>query len=292
MLSEAYGLGLFTERDHLSLSNTLRLHGNFLTDSVTGARHHLHPLATASIKRLSQGVIFHKWLLFMLDEQLSTDEITEIISFVNRIGGFVINSRKFAHLGVLKTRPRYWLRAAFPSVLYRHPATIGSLFRSSLKFMTPVAALICVWNFFLYFTNLINFTTGIWSAISLYLLMSISLFAHELAHITVANHVGQPAVIVGGGLRFGVLHGPLTQRQETILSASGPLSGVTVSIIVGAIIYLISHQQIVILVAGVVSVLNLLSLLPLSSDGRSLRGWLLNPMLRAWSRKSRSGGHV
>lgn len=256
MLGIRYGFGLFAERDYLRLSDDLNLTDSHLLDMVTGDRHRLHPLAIAALRPMKRGVVFHKWLLFMLGEELALAEVAEIVRFVNQIGGFRVERR--------------WHKL-FTPLISRRPASIRSLALAALAFMAPVILALTLLMGMLYASRMLILSDTVWLGVSLGLMLAISLFFHELAHITVAKRSNRPAVIVSGRLRIGVLHGKLTPKEEAVSAVSGALAGITVSVLSTASLWLISQKPVVILSGAGVVLFNLLSLLPLNSDGRSLK---------------------
>ena len=270
MISSVYGLGLFVESDYVSLSPSFHVERGFLIDKVTGARHRLNYLAEASLRKLSKGVIFHRWVIFMLDEQLSTSEITEIILFVNDVGGFYVDSCRRARAKLYFQRIKNRLLGFSCTVGVRNEPTLAGLINaiwspSQLLLISSGATALL-----LLASNLIAPTQVLTGLLSFNLLVSTSLFMHEYFHMWCAKRNKVGSVIFHKGLRLGIIHKPLADKQELISSVGGVASGILSVWALAGVLSILLEPSIPVLIASVITTGHVFSLIPIYGDGRSL----------------------
>jgi hypothetical protein len=262
-----YNLGLLMESDVVSLSSDMTVAECRLLDQTSGAVHRLHPLAETAIRRLGKRLLFHRWLLYMLDEQLSPDEITEIIFFLNRIGALNVERSPSGKLRSLTLKVRNLLLGSRPAVLARRtPASVSGIITSALILVIPLVFISVLLMFIMSASGFSSFDSAFYYTVSFIVLVWLSTAAHEIAHYVYARN-GNP-MIFRRGLKIAILHQELSQSRNLLSAVSGPLAGVGLSLLIGVGMSGVVGSQVIWLTGCLVALFHLFNLFPLYSDGR------------------------
>lgn len=261
--------GAFAESDILSLSAGLRIKGKVLADDATGRHHIMESRAAELIILLSNGVQGDAWLRKANDLKIKGEELDEIISFLDTIAGLSIRRGKILDL----KRYEYRLRV----ILYRLP-TRGRSSRGSADFdgilqmvilaSLPVVLASLFVSFLMYGTGLFNANKIIMLYVQFNVTVIASLSLHEYIHSFFANSQTH-RVLIRRGLRIGILHKPLSPRNELLSSLLGPLGGALLCYGIALGVGLVVGSE-ALLVGYVCMAFHFSSWLPFYGDGKQL----------------------
>ncbi len=267
--------GLLSGSDILSLPGSLRINSSYLLDDIVGARHQLDPRVAqllASISVISVAELFKKAPAF----NLSNSDIAEILIFLNSISGLDVRRRWLLKLKMAASYYWSWVVGVkIVQLASRYPATYGRLAKTAVWSVVPVAMASVTSSALLFAAGFISLPGAVNIAGIFIVILVLSLFFHEAAHLFMARRAGVPSVITRRGLRIGILHCRLNWRSETASALAGSLAGLAVSVLVGLIMLPISSFAF--FIGILVGLFNVISLLPFYGDGRALR--------QAWSNR-------
>lgn len=269
--------GLMKEGDLLSLSPSLSIEANSLVDLSNGARHMLIRISEGAIKSLKSPIIARSWIAEMQNSEITTDQISEIICFLNSIGAIEIRRSYISGIRFECERLKFRLFGVrLITIARRRPSNFRGLNKSIFNALAPVIALIFV-------TGLLEFGAGFGIDIFLYgnsifiTCLWCSTFVHEYIHILFSKDKGYRPIVLQRGLRIGILHRTLSIARGTASALSGPLVGFLVAVAIAVVTLLISSQLLLAVFAMSVAFFHLLSWLPNYGDGqailKSIRGY-------------------
>ncbi len=267
-----YALGLFGENDYLSLSPSLSVDRRKLYDHATGAKHQLHPLAEDSISRLAKGVIFHKWLIHMLEEQLTIDEIGDIIFFLNGIGAISVKRSFRDSFIIVIRRAKAQLKGfSTPALGKRSHFCLTKMLAGILAAMKILAVAAVINALLLYISGFAGWADSLIILIVFLTIILLSTLGHEYGHALVITDSKENLYILQRGMRLSVLHRRLKPHQETRVSLAGPAVGAATAIFIGCASYALLRSPVYLWVGSAIAISHLFSLLPIYSDGLSLK---------------------
>jgi hypothetical protein len=245
----ALSSGILIEGDYLSLADGVHVQLDHLVDDANGARHQLHPLAVEALESLAAGTEAKSWLVSMLELGLSPAQITEMLAFLGSVAALRIRRTPMGTLRHLSHRAHTLaLGVRLAPVARRWPATPSGLLIACTRALLPL--LIALTAVGLLWSVAFSAAATLW----------VSVVIHEAAHCL---PIQSRSAILQRGLRLGVLHPLLPARANLISALAGPLCGAAAAMILtpGAL-------------GGLIALLHLASLLPISNDGRVLaRHW-------------------
>lgn len=262
--------GLFTEGDLVSLSGDLVVSRGRLIDVSNTAQHQLHPKAE---KVLSYIQTEHK-VEYFIDAMdlfgMTASQISEIILFINSIGGFEVSRSIIPDVQLAVKRCVHRLCGfRLQTISRRSSANIWGLSKLLSRAILPVIFLVTA-------TGLIEFGANL--SVEVYLVANIifvtclwvSTLVHELIHIKFARLFTNRVTVLQRGLRIGILHLQTPRRNELLSAFAGPISGMFVAVLVAYGCY--SFDQLVAMVYMVaIALFHLLSWLPAYGDGKTIK---------------------
>lgn len=264
--SFAQSLGLVVESDTLSLSTGLRVQNNMLIDNANGARHLLHPKASSVVAVLQSPIRYSEWCLVIRKYALKDNELFEIISFLDSIGGLRVERSKVVAFGILIRRCAFRIRGIkLPNPAHRFSSTpkslLTALFLASFPLLLIVLAL-CALSL-----GLPEYKTVIGGNVITLFTVLFSTYIHEFVHIAIAN--SSSAVVLQRGLRLGVLHAELSRSRELLSAILGPLAGILAAGLIGQFFALLNMDNMQ-WFAYIVMLFHVVSWLPTYGDGMAV----------------------
>jgi hypothetical protein len=263
--------GLLAEGDLVSLSAGLRVEGGKLTDSVNGAGHQLMAPADRALMLVAMPADAGVWLTHMRALGMSQQQASQIISFLNRIGALRISRPLSAKLSVLGGHVALLINGTRPILLTRRlPLSVFGLAIGATLALAPVFAASIVVMLLLYGAGIGNgwletiATTGgfaLWAGV----------FAHEAGHAIVLRYAGAEGAVLQQGMRLGIIHGLLERKLGIACALAGPAAGLIISVLALGWAAIITGRHELWALAAIMGAFHLLSLLPASADGQTLR---------------------
>lgn len=101
-------------------------------------------------------------------------------------------------------------------------------------------------------------------------LFTISMFAHEKAHLYLLNKYGQSSIVLRGFLRLGIVHKKMGRRQELNVAIIGPAAGICVAMF-AVLANVLLAEELLALIGCIVAILHLLSFVPWYGDGKTIK---------------------
>ena len=260
--------GLLLEGDLIALSTDLKVRGSQLHDAATGARHQLHPLAVRALHLLGVQRPAGQWFDRCVVLGMTPAEITEIMLFLNRIGGLERDRRPWPAVVAGGAYLTAWSAGLRPvRFVRRHELRLSSIFASSARVLIPLQLAITATCFLAYGAGVPAWLAAVgWLAGGA--LMWISLVAHELSHALIIQRLGQPGAILRRPFAVGILH-PATPPRTELWLATRPLVGATAGLGAAWLVAASLTQPWLMTVGWLVAGFHLANLLPMYSDGRS-----------------------
>lgn len=266
----AQSLGLVNESDYISLSPSLRIEGNILYDQANGARHIIRSSARTLLGDIRRGSSVTVLADHASLQGVTTRRLTEMILFLDSIGGLEVLRSRNASIRHAVMRTGYKLKGIslrtqgrrFPASLAGLVHAVGNTTQPILNMLIIVAVLSFGANMQPEFYLLGNVTF----LIALYL----STITHEYAHIMFARKSGVAPVILQRGLRIGVIHTRQSGELELVSSVVGPLSGAFSAMVIALLVSLVPTGQTAAALALLVAIFHLISWLPSYGDGREI----------------------
>jgi small-conductance mechanosensitive channel len=246
--------GLFAPHDLISLHSSLQLEGNRLIDQVNDARHRVSEPVVPALRALSAPIEAEEWLAQLHDLELGQAQTVQLVNTLAGLGAFTIRRSWRDTLRQPFIRLVLRRHGLTPAVaLQRRALTPLALFTTTARSLAgtwlALVAAVLVWSLLYPEAWLIGLRGGV--------ALWLSVLAHEAAHAWPLRRL-QP-MILQGGWHMGLLHRRDTPSREIVSAVSGPLAGA-----LACVILLPAPWA----TAGVI--LHLLSLLPQTSDGRTL----------------------
>ena len=268
----AFSKGLLVEGDLVSLPTDLAIKEPFLCDQATGAKHRLHPLAVQALTSLSQGpVAVEEWIGEMRGKGLKKSEITEIISFLNMIGGLQVKRHLRSSWQFLIMQMNGLLFGMWPVATARRlPATLKGVGLAVAYALAPVLTLSIPVAVLAYEAGIIAYRQFLYEVPFVLFLTYLSTVAHEAAHVLVLRLFSFQPIVMQRGMRVAVLHPPLSAGRGVFVALSGPLSGALAALVLCYVAAGYSRREELIYCGAVVAFFHCLSLVPLYGDGRAL----------------------
>jgi len=260
--------GMLTEDDQVSLAAGMEIVDGSLADRAVGARHRLHPLAAQAIREIytEGGCDASSWYVSARGYGISAAQFVELVGFLYDIGGIRVRRRLPATARISRYRLRSLAQGMTPEWLPRRfPATWLGVCGAATRFMGTLV--VCAGLLCLLVVILQGQSPRLISYVLLFLAtMWVGIVAHEATHVLIIRKYGGSAVMLQRGLRLGVLHRPLSRKQELCSALLGPIAGV----VVAALLSVIEHSRLLLFINAAVAVLQLLALLPGYGDGNIL----------------------
>jgi len=264
--------GLVEGSDYLSLSRTMAIRGKFLVDTITGAQHTLHHKAVKSISLLEQPIPFELWRQYNRRLKVNEDNLTEIILFLNSIGGLVINRSKTSHTRITYRKIKWFTKGQMSLTLARRwPANLISIILVIVSTMRPLMLAVFLIAILAYGAN-VAIDYVVLSSISFLLIIWTSTVIHEQTHNYILSKFTNRKILLQRGLRLGILHKQLSTKVELASALLGPIAGVLASLSLGIILEIfLPRPTLFISIGTLVALFHLVSLLPTYGDGRVVR---------------------
>lgn len=268
--------GLIVEGDVVSLSPSLSIENNHLSDNATGSKHILHPKATTALQLLEKPISAIDWTTATKEIGLLPSELTQLFWFLNDIGGWEIN-RDYSN-----TLKKWWKRASMQllglrtqTYARRKKASLRNIAIMVIRSCLPIAFLSIVMLGLLYGANfpLNNFATML---VSFFVILITSTILHEYAHLVLSNNY-KSAVILQRGLRLGILHSHQDKQREIASSLFGPIVGILTAIFIGLILSVVGEAEYIFKIGCLVAVFQLTSWLPIYGDGQTIKRNIMTP---------------
>ena len=274
---------LLLENDVLSLTPQVLVKQSNLVDTRMGTTHVLHGHGQSIAQALSKGIEYHALIKLAEKHSVNSFQLHELLGFLNNIGGLQQRRVYTHHLQALYIKIRHLLLGIHYSPLcYRASGILRHVCLAVLRATTPVflasGVVATVW-----ISAGFGSSTIIAASYCL-LIFWLSLVTHECAHVQLLHKYRIPSDMLQIGMRLGVIHPRLTLRQEVRVSLTGPLAGITTSLLGGLLMLNVSLT----VFAGciIVSLLHLASLLPWYGDGHHLFKAIHQRIYREKSAKS------
>lgn len=258
------------EGDVVSLSPSLHVESYYLYDLTNGARHKLIDKSLVALRLLEYPIRASDWLTEMYENEILSDQISEMIIFLNSIGALNIKRTLISDIRSACMRFGYRLYGIrMVSFAKRRRSGFAGLNISILNAMVPVIILVLVTSILEYgagFKDQIYINGNIIFVICLWL----STAAHEYVHIRLSITNTVHPVVLQRGLRIGILHRPLSDSRGLVSALGGPLAGFLVALFIGAIVAIVGNQIVTASFALSVALFHLVSWLPVYGDGQAL----------------------
>lgn len=200
------------------------------------------------------------------------NEITDIISFLNSIGGFEVKRTKSSAWRLGWKRLTGIAFGLSPSSLScRRAASLRNIIYTVCRTCLPLASLSTVVGFLFYAAGFLSLLSAmVYTAVFLSLIL-LSTVIHEYTHAHLVKLAGRSMVILQRGMRLGILHQPLTKKQEALSAIAGPLAGGLSAVLAAAILSLVTTQGLIFSTGILVAIFHIVSLLPAYGDGQTIK---------------------
>lgn len=267
MKTHELSLGLLSEGDILSLSDTVCLKDGYLIDNSINAKHYLTKEAKYLINNLSNSVNLDN---LISSTELSKNQLIEILFFINNIGGLIIKRKIINRIKHIFYRTRLRL-SGIKLINYskRYKANIMGLLSSFALSFSIAVTVILLTLLLIYGANFSVYNYLINSSVFL-LSIIISSLIHEYTHVYFARKTHKNPVILVNGIRIGVLMNSNNKIIKLKSSFFGPLAGFLASIFISLMLFVLSYSIELSLISLLASLIHLLSLTPFYGDGKFL----------------------
>lgn len=262
-------LGLFDGADYLTLSSGVRIAGTVLFDEVTGAHHRLREPAPILVQHLQSGVTLQEWLDICRLHNVGRPRAIGVLLSLNQIAG-LYRKRSLTRIvpSTLRWLAIYRYGVVPQRLAKRYPGTYAGLLAAGSRATAPLAIVTFVACAALMLGGLPRGkSVGVMTFWLVVLI--VSTMAHEWAHWTIARRHGS-GCFVRRGLRLGVLHAPLPDKEERLSALLGPLTGLVVTTIFCGLLAAMKTPIDTIILLSSIAVFHLCSWLPIYGDGRTL----------------------
>jgi hypothetical protein len=204
---------------------------------------------------LAPGIEAGEWIARLRDQGADPVRISQIIQFINAIGGFRIRRAWYARAPhALHQLAAFCIGFRPLTFGRRYPASLLGFLAASFRALLPVLLAVPVVAALWYAAGATQVTTvALTGGIALWLSVAMHEYAHTLP--LKANH----RVIYQRGLRLGILHRRGRTRHEVLSALAGPVAGAVVALAIAPN-----------LAGWFLAVVHLSSLLPVHSDGRAM----------------------
>ncbi len=270
--------GVLVESDIVSLSTGLLLEPPLLIDSANGARHTLHPTAARALAHIAQPIAAGTWLRELDGLGVTAKQANEIISFLNDIGGLRVQHSILGSITFGLQRLGFYLqRVPLAKPAHRVPATIPGITYATARAMAPFALLFPSLAVLLYAIGLPLSTVLLLSVLAAATL-GISTVSHEYAHAAVLQGQARAsAAILQRGTRLGILHTKMGLKRELTSALLGPMVGCISAIVICGGAWLVTKQDVCLIVGILACIAHIFSLLPFYGDGKTIRDYIKDP---------------
>lgn len=241
-----------------------------LLDTALSAAHAINargiPLCVRLQKWTSLQVILQKAAHY----NLTTEEITDTLAFINSVGGLQVQRGYLQRLQAIYTILKHALCGVlYAPITWRRTVSWKTLILGLFRASWPVGcAAFCVLLLLTsahFISAAYAFSVGLYAA---YIFIA-SLFVHEYTHFNIIHKSTRSAFVLQQGMRIGLVHNTLSPQQERLSSLLGPIAG-SIFCLVSAIVALTIQQPIIAVVAIVMGGIHCSSLLPWYGDGATL----------------------
>jgi len=256
----------------LSLSSDLHAHSGrrFIIDRPLGIKHPVYAPGDQLIAKLSAGIRTDEFRKEARRLQITDSQYTELLGFINAIGGLVRKRRISAWPRAIYHQSKQLVLGVHYSILaWRRPASIHAILVGTVRASIPVPIAISLLCVFMQVTQVAPISLTAPVASCSFGIFVCSLWLHELAHVAVAQTNGMQAVVLQKGMRLGVVHGQMTAAAEICSAILGPFIGIAAALGLSALlgIYIPALSGF----GLIASTVQLGSLLPWYGDGQSLK---------------------
>jgi hypothetical protein len=259
----------FFDSDMLTLHRDIFIKNTKVLDRGLGLQHELQPQAAILLKALASATPYARLRQLTHSQVLTLDQLHELLGFFTA-SGCLLRHR------TMRQRIVAWGHMALGIIYGTHEHCV--LKRSSPTLNGLVHA-ICAAAFIPLFSSIC--LMAIWTVCnvdrSLVIPLSyalgtfwISLIIHELGHCVLLSMYGVKSRILYGPLRIGILHAPLTTKQDLRVALVGPLLGIGSCAIIALLALCIVGSPYAALASLGVSLVHLCSFLPWYGDGKSI----------------------
>lgn len=264
------------ESDILSLSPSFMITGKTLQDVPIGASHKLTPPADVILTALTYGITFRS--LHGLSEELGLHQIQllDILGFLNNAGALRRRRSLQGHIEAARYTVTYLVTGIIhPGVKWRQRFSAKVLAKATLIAIWPVEA--ALWTVATLGVAGGVISPGIGFIATLYGggLFLVSIYLHEYMHVLTLRGAKLKTDVQRSRLRLGLIHKPAPAKLEIKAALAGPAMGAFVCLPGIAIGLLVSAPSVWI-ASLMVMLVHLLSLLPMYSDGVTIRNALKN----------------
>jgi hypothetical protein len=257
------------DEDRLSLGPGLVVKSGALQDAVVGASHGLTDTGTAIMRFLAGGGNYAQLLQQAQHLGIKDLQLSELLGFLNTIGGLQVVRTNWRRASVLQA---WYLLTGFrfAPLAHRYEVSLLTLGIAILRATTPVFLAIGVVSGLIWVAGFASCLQILQLAGMTSVIFFASILAHEGAHVWLLHHAHIQANILQRGMHLGLIHAMPPRSVDILSSVSGPLAGALIGIIAAAYS---ARQSMPLpsLINIVISLLHIISLLPLYGDGQSLK---------------------
>lgn len=262
------------ESDILSLSPSFMVTGKTLQDVPIGAAHKLTPPADVILTALTYGITFRSLLGLSEELGLHQIQVLDILGFLNSAGAL---RRRRSIQGHVEAA-RYALTYAFtgvihPGITWRQRFSARALAKATLKAAWPVEAALGAVCTLGIAGRMVSPITGVAAALYSGTLFLCSIYAHEYMHVMLLRAANLKMDVRQSRLRLGIIHKPAPAKIEIKAALAGPAAG-TALCLPGIAIGLMLDVSAVWVASLCIALVHLLALLPMYSDGVTIRNAL------------------
>lgn len=270
MKSPTWSIGWCSESDEVSLSPSLILSVGYLVDTANGARHRIRLEAYKALRPLQKGMGGRAWSDHLQSLGLGDSAISEMVLFINNIGGFEVGRSAWSKIRQLFTRAGYFFIGTTLSIpARRFVADDRGLRRAVTHAVLPVALLSTIVMGLAWCAGLLTLAMSLSGALFIGLLW-LTTIAHEYAHIALAGKQ-QGVVVLQRGLRIGVLHKSLSPAKELASALVGPLTGAVTAVAIGVLLSMFTGLVHGLELGFLIAAFHIYSWSPSYGDGKVIR---------------------
>lgn len=262
--------GLLVESDVVSLSPSLKIEDCLLVDRSNDAKHRVSSVAQVAILHINRQVKVADWMNEMSKLGISSRQQSEIITFLNAIGGMQVRRSVGSILRISILRLLCRLKGlTIQNSAKRKPGNVVGVSYVVLHAMTPVLLAVLFTGVVQYGANMSR-EMYLYNNLTFVATLWLSTCIHEFMHILIASKETRNVDVIQKSIRIGVLHKQLSNRNDIASAVIGPLSGLVSSFFMAGILFYIFNLHVPAVVASAVGLFHTISWLPIYGDGQTI----------------------
>lgn len=257
-----------SESDVLSLSDGFAIEARHLVDEWLSVSHDLSRQGLQMLSYLKDPIEHATWKSFGNELAVDRQQLTQLISLLNQIGGLIIR-RTLRISNFLELLRWVAVGQIFSPIGHRWKAHARAITQATILACRSLLVAWLILGVIIYGSGIVDVSSFVGYSLVAGLYIFLSTVAHELAHwITLRGHA--ECVVFQQGWRLGIIHQRVSYKTNVRSSLSGPAAGVVVTMLLTFATAQFILPIIALVIGGLVGLAHISSLLPSFGDGWSL----------------------